>query len=107
MVWDSRLAGQSLSQSRGPDYALRLFTYDYYEWEEVHAVSFDPKLLRAHFEGLDHLYANRPLVDGSEHSAHADREDAHWTIEPVNFLHNDERVHPYQRRRTSITEFGL
>jgi len=69
-------------------YALRLFTYDYYEWEEVHAVSFDPELLRAHFEGLDHLYANRPLVDGSEHSAHADRKDAHWTIAPVTFLHN-------------------
>lgn len=69
-------------------YALRLFTYDYYEWEEVHAVSFDPKLLRAHFEEMDHLYADRPLVDGSEHAAHADREDPHWTIEPVTFLHN-------------------
>lgn len=67
-------------------YALRLYTYDYYEWEKVYAVSFDPKLLCAHFEGLNNLYADRQIVDSSEHSMYAKNEKAHWTIEPINFL---------------------
>lgn len=69
-------------------YALRLYTYDYYEWQEDFAVSFDQKLLKAHFARLDHLYDDCPLVDVSEHETHSERKDAHWVITPILFLHN-------------------
>jgi hypothetical protein len=69
-------------------YALRLYTYDYYEWQEDFAVSFDQELLKAHYAGLDHLYSDRQLVDASEHEKNAEAERVHWIIEPITFLHN-------------------
>jgi hypothetical protein len=71
-------------------YALRLYTYDYYEWQEDFAVSFDPELLKNHFAELDHLYDEKPLVDVSEHKTHSEREDVHWVITPILFLHNTQ-----------------
>jgi hypothetical protein len=71
-------------------YALRLFTYDYNEWQEDFAVSFDPELLKTHFAGLDHLYDDEPLVDVSEHETHSERQDVHWVITPILFLHNSK-----------------
>ena len=69
-------------------YVLRFYTYDYYEWQEDLAVSFDPELLKTHFAGLNHPRHDEPLVDVSEHETHSQREDAHCVITPILFLHN-------------------
>lgn len=93
---------QNEPESGDTCYALRLYHYDYYEWEDVHAVSFDKELLRAHYEGLKYLcwdvslrgmvcraylYRDSPLVDELVHTALAQHETNHWTIEPINLLH--------------------
>lgn len=73
-----------------PCYALRLFTYDYYEWQQDYAASFDPEMLKEHHKtGLDGvMYRNAPLVDESEHAQLADSESPHWVVTPIRFLHN-------------------
>lgn len=84
---DNATAPRSVDQQQAC-YALRLYTYDYYEWQEDIAVSFDQGALKAHLEQLDHLYDDQPLVDASEHESYADGERVHWVITPVLFLHN-------------------
>ena len=69
-----------------PCYALVLYTYDYHEWEETLAVSFDASKLKDEYDSLDHLYDDRPLVAPASHKEYADREEVHWIIEPVKFL---------------------
>jgi hypothetical protein len=82
-------------------YALKLFTYDYYEWEEIFAVSFDPELLRLAYRenadqevdanvirSLSQVYKNAPLLDSraNGHEALGEAETPHWIIEPIKFL---------------------
>lgn len=69
-----------------PCYALVLYSYDYYEWETTHAVSFDRQKLKTAHKRQDCLYGDRPLVALKEHKDYADREYAHWVIQPVEFL---------------------
>jgi hypothetical protein len=68
-------------------YALRIYSYDYYEWEEDIAVSFDTTLLKEYYErDLGHLYDDAPLVDASKHQEYQDGEKPHWIITPITFL---------------------
>lgn len=70
----------------GTCYALVLYTYDHYEWEQVYAVSFDHGRLRVEYDALDDLYSDRSLVTEALHKEYANLEIAHWTIEPIKFL---------------------
>jgi|14BtaG_2_1085337.scaffolds.fasta_scaffold174446_2 hypothetical protein len=67
-------------------YALVLYSYDYYEWETTKAVSFDREKLKREHKAQDGIYSDRPLVAFKEHQIYAEREDAHWVIQPVKFL---------------------
>ena len=72
-------------------YALRHYTYDYHEWQEDFAVSFDESLLvDLHNQGLDHLhlYNDHPIVPLENHKELALQEKAHWVITPIVFLDN-------------------
>ena len=70
-----------------PCYALKLYTYDYHEFVEVCAVSFDIDALRSHYtSGLDRLFDDSPLVDEDTHKKLSDDEDPHWVIEEILFL---------------------
>ena len=69
-----------------PCYALVLYSYDYYEWETTKAVSFDRQKLKRDHKFQDCLYSDRPIVALGEHQFYAEREDAHWVIQPVKFL---------------------
>lgn len=67
-------------------YALVLFTYDYYEWKEVHSVSFSFDKLKAEYVKVADIYGCKPLVFSDEHETYQDRKDAHWVIKQIEFL---------------------
>ena len=67
-------------------YALKVYKYDHYEWEETVAVSFDADLLREHYKTVDHLYKKSPLVELSDREFLYKKDEPHWTIEPITFL---------------------
>jgi hypothetical protein len=68
-------------------YALALYTYDHYEWEEVVAVSFDQSKLRDEHEQLppSHTYKDVRIIRNSAHRAFAERGESHWLIKEVKF----------------------
>jgi hypothetical protein len=76
-----------MTQENKVCYALRIYSYDYYEWEEDVAVSFDQNLLKEYYErNLDNLYDDAPLVDISKHQEYQNGEKPHWVITPITFL---------------------
>tara|TARA_R110000868_G_scaffold181762_1_gene422702 strand:- start:280 stop:528 length:249 start_codon:yes stop_codon:yes gene_type:complete len=70
-------------------YALRRYTYDYYEWQEDIAVSFDESLLiDLHKQRLNHLYNDDPIYPLEDHKELSLQEKPHWVITPIVFLDN-------------------
>lgn len=69
-----------------PCYALKVYSYDYYQWEEVLAVSYDPAKLREYHKTVDHMYNDAPLVEARGHRGLSAVEKEHWIIEEIPFL---------------------
>jgi hypothetical protein len=65
-------------------YALSHYTYDYYEWEETFAVSFDPAKLEE--LASTHTDEHNPLVSEVEHEDKRREERGHYTISEIRFL---------------------
>lgn len=68
-------------------YALVLYVYDYYEYEETFAVSFSQGKLRSELASLNHHHGKQPFAeDDNQHRSLARSEEHHWTIKPIKFL---------------------
>lgn len=70
---------------------LKIYTYDYYEWEEVAAVSLSIEMLEEHLKKIKtedlHLYSDAPLSSSDEERVSlAKSETPHWAIECVTYL---------------------
>jgi len=66
---------------------LFLFTYDYYEWEELIAVSLDEDKLKERHKAYDGLYDDKELISLDQHKARAPRdEEPHFVIMPVEYI---------------------
>lgn len=64
-----------------------LHHYDYYEFEELYAVSEDFDKLVKYKEGLDVLWGDEPILTYPKDQAdYASKEKAHWRIEEVKYL---------------------
>ena len=75
------------SEDKDICYALKRYTYDYHEWGDVFAVSFDEQDLLNYFvDDLEDTYDDRELVSLEEHESLASMEEAHWVIEPIKYL---------------------
>ena len=66
---------------------LKLYTYDYYEWEEPFAVSENEDALIAEYERIKSegvlLFSNRPLLLNDEAIRKSGSEEPFWTIEDI------------------------
>lgn len=80
-------------QKDEPMYALKEFTYDYYEWELVVACSKDIELLQEHYERF-HKNSYELVEDEEKHTEFRGSDTPHFYIEKVDYL---ERKIPCQR----------
>lgn len=73
-----------------PCFALKFYTYDFYEWEKTVAVAEDVEKLRAFYTAINHKKRKAPLVSDAEHEVLKDdgmiNKADHWTIEPIVLL---------------------
>lgn len=66
--------------------ALVLYTYDYYEWEEIKATSFDRKKLKELYKTIKQDYHNAPLIPFTKHQEYKADRIYHCIIKPIKFL---------------------
>ena len=67
-------------------YALTLYTYDYYEFEETIAISFDKDKLKKEYENIEHIWSEAPLIRKKESEPFWLNEKPYWLIRPLKYL---------------------
>jgi len=67
-------------------YALINYTYDHYEWEKTHSVSFDIEKLKKRYSELQNPRYIKPLIGIDDRENYYNKGLEHWTIEEIDFL---------------------